>query len=110
MASIYKSERGEAAIQERYLQFLDRWPVANKQLRIATRGGEGVAIVGDGPEVLIRSETVATEDTTGAGDTFLGGFLAAWRGGDVKPAIEKGMAAARALLMSRTPRLNGERP
>jgi ribokinase len=74
------------------------------QLRIETRGGEGVAIIGDGSEMLIASEPVAAEDTTGAGDTFLGGFLAAWRGGDVKSAIAKGMAAARALLMSRVQR------
>ena len=48
MASIYKSERGETAIQERYLQFLDRWPVANKRLRIATRQGE-THVVACGP-------------------------------------------------------------
>jgi sugar/nucleoside kinase (ribokinase family) len=71
-------------------------------VRIETRGGEGVAILGEGSETLVSVETFKADDTTGAGDTFLGGFLAAWAKGDVKRAVESGAAAAGALLLSRT--------
>ena len=101
-ADIVLSSRGENAFV-RAAYAAAGYP-RRAQLRIETRGGQGVAIIGDGPELLIPSEPIAAEDTTGAGDTFLGGFLAAWRGGDVKASIEKGMASARALLLSRLQR------
>ncbi len=40
MASIYKSEEGARAVRERYLQFLQYWPVPSQQLRVSTRQGE----------------------------------------------------------------------
>jgi pimeloyl-ACP methyl ester carboxylesterase len=49
MASIYKSEAGERAIKDRYLQFLKHWPVANEQLRIPTREGE-TFVIASGPK------------------------------------------------------------
>ncbi len=101
-ADIVVSSRGESAFVRAAYAAAGR--VDRAQLRIETRGGEGVATVGDGAEVFIPSEPVAAEDSTGAGDTFLGGFLAAWRAGGARPAIEKGMAAARALLASRARR------
>jgi pimeloyl-ACP methyl ester carboxylesterase len=44
MASIYKTQEGERAIKDRYIQFLKHWPVANEQLRIPTREGETFVI------------------------------------------------------------------
>src|SRR5689334_10009809 len=49
MSSIYKTEQGEQAIRERYLRFLNRWPVPNQQLRVSTRQGE-TFIIACGPE------------------------------------------------------------
>jgi pimeloyl-ACP methyl ester carboxylesterase len=44
MKSIYKSAEGERAIRERYIKFLQYWPVPNQQLRIPTREGETFVI------------------------------------------------------------------
>ena len=44
MANIFKSPAGQRAIQDRYLQFLKHWPVANEHLRIRTREGETFVI------------------------------------------------------------------
>lgn len=49
MSGIYKSADGARVIQERYLEFLNRWPVANQHLRVPTREGE-TFIVACGPE------------------------------------------------------------
>jgi pimeloyl-ACP methyl ester carboxylesterase len=49
MKSIYKSSEGERQVRERYTRILERWPVANKQLRISTREGETFVLV-SGPE------------------------------------------------------------
>jgi pimeloyl-ACP methyl ester carboxylesterase len=49
MRSIYKSPEGERLVRERYLAFLERWPVAHQQFRIPTSQGE-TFIVASGPE------------------------------------------------------------
>ena len=49
MKSIYKSAQGECAVRERYIKFLQYWPVPNRQLRIPTREGE-TFVVECGPE------------------------------------------------------------
>jgi sugar/nucleoside kinase (ribokinase family) len=81
----------------------------SRPVRIETRGGEGVAILGEGSETLVSVETFKANDTTGAGDTFLGGFLAAWRAGEVRRAVESGVAAAGALLLRRAAKNMGEK-
>lgn len=99
-ADIVVSSRGEAGFVREAFACAGRSSLP--PLRIETRGGEGVAILDKGGERLIPAEPVDAEDTTGAGDTFLGAFLAAWRsGGDVERAVESGVAAARALLIGR---------
>ena len=40
MTNIYRSERGARLVQERYWEFLNRWPVPSWQLRVPTRQGE----------------------------------------------------------------------
>jgi len=49
MPNIYKSQKGERAIKDRYLQFLKYWPVANQHLWIPTREGE-TFVIASGPE------------------------------------------------------------
>lgn len=44
MSDIYKSEAGAQAIRERYLAFLERWPVPNQQVRIPTCESETFVI------------------------------------------------------------------
>lgn len=52
-------------------------------------------------------EPLAADDTTGAGDTFLGGFLAASILNSAPPSVaaKAGIAAARALLARRAARV-----
>jgi len=87
MSSIYKTEQGEQAIRERYLRFLNRWPVANQQLRVPTRQGgprgDGlfcricVRVVStacfflDGARVAVRCRGLTTIAGATAGHTLL---------------------------------------
>jgi ribokinase len=71
-------------------------------LRIETRGRDGVAIDRAGAVELIPADPIEASDTTGAGDTFLGGFIAAFlAGAEPRDAAKAGAAAARALLATR---------
>jgi ribokinase len=76
------------------------------QILIETRGREGVALSQGGREDVFRVEALAADDTTGAGDTFLGGFLAASILSCAPPAdaAKAGIEAARALLAARAAR------
>ena len=50
----------------------------------------------------VAVDPVETDDPTGAGDTFAGGFLGAWLAGAAPPiAVKAGAAAARAMLAAR---------
>jgi pimeloyl-ACP methyl ester carboxylesterase len=48
MHQIYKSSDGERQVEERYREFLKRWPVPSEQIRIPTRHGE-TFVVASGP-------------------------------------------------------------
>jgi len=76
------------------------------QILIETRGREGVALSEGGREDFFPVEPLAADDTTGAGDTFLGGFLAASILESAAPAqaVKAGIEAARALLAGRVAR------
>jgi ribokinase len=70
-ADIIVHSRGEAA-------FVAAAGAMRRQaVRIETRGPEGVALFHDGRESPVAVEPIATDDATGAGDAWLGGFLAA---------------------------------
>ena len=70
MASLYKSETGERAIKDRYLQFLKHWPVESQHLRISTREGE-TFVIASGPETappLVLLHGTAFNSTMWMGD------------------------------------------
>lgn len=72
---------------------------------IETRGREGVAIHAPGIDDLIEVDAVSAGDTTGAGDTFAGGYIAAEMDGVTNPvlACEQAVIAARQFLQTRLP-------
>jgi sugar/nucleoside kinase (ribokinase family) len=62
-------------------------------------GADGAVLaVGDAPPVRIPAWPAAVRDTTGAGDAFCAGFLAAWLGG--APLAAAGAAAAKAAALA----------
>ena len=74
-ADIVAFSRGEA-------EFVSKARVSagarkRSQILIETRGREGVVLSEGGREDVFPVEPLAADDPTGAGDTFLGGFLAA---------------------------------
>ncbi|MEI9932385.1 MAG: alpha/beta hydrolase [Rhizomicrobium sp.] len=56
MTTIYKSKAGARAVRERYLQFLDRWPVPGERIAVPTREGETFVLAcgpKDAPALLL---------------------------------------------------------
>jgi ribokinase len=99
-ADVVVCSRGEAEFAAE--AFAAAGASSSRQLRIETRGREGVAYAQNGVTRIVPAEPIDADDSTGAGDTFVGGFLASWmKTGDPELAIEAGVAAARALLLSR---------
>src|SRR5262245_55382954 len=45
VAAIYKSEAGRQAVERQYANALQRWPVAQRQLRVPTRQGETFVVL-----------------------------------------------------------------
>ena len=70
---------------------------------IETRGADGARVEWDGQSADIVGEPVSAPDPTGAGDTFVGGVIAALirDSADPRDAVAAGIAAARQLLLSR---------
>jgi ribokinase len=99
-ADIIAMSRAEADFVEAALA---AGPPRKRQTRLETRGVDGVALTGEGRDWLYPVKPVAAEDVTGAGDTFLGGFLAAMIRGDGRPdaALAAGADAARDMLLAR---------
>jgi ribokinase len=90
--------RGEAE----FVDLVIGQAVARRCVRIETRGAREVAINQNGRVHVVPVEAVETDDPTGAGDTFAGGFLAAWLNrADPHAAAKAGAAAARAMLVGR---------
>jgi len=72
---------------------------------VQTRGAAGVAVTEGGHSVELPAPPVATHDTTGAGDSLAGGFIAAeMAGAGPVAAARAGLQAAAALLAGRNPR------
>jgi ribokinase len=76
---------------------------AQKQLLIETRGRSGALVKGGGSEHFVAAAPVATDDPTGAGDSFAGGVLAALVNDEANliAIVEAGHRAARRLLEAR---------
>ena len=63
MKTVFKSEKGEQAVRERYLSILKYWPVPNEQLRVPTCEGETFVVVsGDhnAPALILLHGSAAT--------------------------------------------------
>jgi ribokinase len=99
-ADIVVFSQGEAGFAAKAHATADK--PARRRIDIETRGRNGVAFMRDGAASVFPVAPVEAEDSTGAGDTFIGGFLAAWiRTADPEEAVKAGVGAARALLISR---------
>ncbi|MCR9135862.1 MAG: PfkB family carbohydrate kinase [Alphaproteobacteria bacterium] len=72
---------------------------------VETRGRDGVAVHAPGTDMTVPVEAVAATDTTGAGDTFAGAYIAAEMDGvgDPVAACEQAVEAARIFLQNRLP-------
>lgn len=99
-ADVIIFSRGEAEFVD---LALGEAAAARPRVLLETRGASEVAIKQNGGVQVVPVEAVETDDPTGAGDTFAGGFLAAWlRRADPYVATKAGAAAARAMLAGRT--------
>ena len=95
-ADIVAASRGEAAFVAAAVAAAG--PSRRPRLILETRGAEGVAVTRDGRVDVFPVDPVEAEDATGAGDTFLGGFLALVERRRPEDAVAAGDRAARALL------------
>lgn len=75
----------------------------NETVIIETRGTRGVAVTAGGTTTTCPVEPVTVHDTTGAGDTLAGGFIAAMMLGetDSNKAAKQGVSAVRGMLEQR---------
>ncbi|HZZ62030.1 MAG TPA: carbohydrate kinase family protein [Roseiarcus sp.] len=98
-ADVVIFSRGEADFAAEALAATD---MPASRISIETRGRDGLALMRNGTARVFPVDPLEAEDSTGAGDTFVGGFLAAWiKTSDPEKAVRAGQGAARALLMSR---------
>lgn len=102
-ADIIVHSRAEAA-------FVAAAGARQETVRIETRGVEGVAIYARAAEATVSVEPLDVEDSTGAGDTWVGGFLAAHllRGASLADAALAGNASVRAMLAARQAEAKGQ--
>lgn len=73
---------------------------------VETRGTDGIHIETGAQRTTLPVDPVAVHDTTGAGDSFAGGFIAAEMAGNGDPvaAARTGAETARAMLLTRSKR------
>ncbi len=77
---------------------------ANSAIIVETRGSEGVRVVQGGNSKTLDVSPIAVSDTTGAGDTFAGGYIAAEMSGATNPleAAKAGIASVQTMLEQRS--------
>lgn len=78
-------------------------PVRAGCILVETRGADGALVSVAGSSRMIAAEMLAVADPTGAGDTFVGGMLAALTADpdDAAAAVRAGQRAARDMLSAR---------
>lgn len=83
--------------------------VRREAVRIETRGAQGVAILTGDEATTVSVEPLEVEDSTGAGDTWVGGFLSAHlvRGASLGEAALAGNESVRAMLAARETEAKG---
>jgi ribokinase len=81
---------------------------AKRAVIVETRGTDEIHIEAGKQHATLQVEPVAVHDTTGAGDSFAGGFIAAEMDGvsDSCAAAKSGIDAARTMLQERSEREN----
>ena len=98
-ADIVIFSRAEVAFVDEAFGGVDN---AVRRLIVETRGHREVALKQDDEIEVFPVDPIETDDPTGAGDTFAGGFLAAWLTcADPAASVQAGIAAARAMLAER---------
>jgi ribokinase len=104
-ADIVAFSRGEAEFVAKARGLAGVSP--RSQLLIETRGRAGVAIVSNSREEIFPADPLEADDATGAGDSFLGGFLAAsiMNGAPPSDAVKAGIKAAHSLVAVRAGRM-----
>ena len=91
--------QGEAAFVEEAFGGVN---AVRRPIVVETRGRKEVALKYEGEIDVVPIDPVETDDPTGAGDTFAGGFLAArLTGTDLGAALRSGVEAARNMLAQR---------
>jgi ribokinase len=99
-ADIVVSNQGEAGFAAE--AYAKAGKPVRRRIEIVTHGRKGVVFVRDGRVNVVSIAPVEVEDSTGAGDTFIGGFLAAWmKTADPDEAVRAGVRTVVALLVSR---------
>ena len=80
--------------------------VSDTAIIVETRGTDGVRVSGQGLDELVPVAAVEAQDTTGAGDTLAGTFIAAEMSGETDPAAAAaaGIESVAALLRHRLSR------
>ena len=101
-ADLIVLSRGERSFLEHALA--QAGPGRPNRIIVETRGPEGAQITVAGNITSVRTEKVAVNDPTGAGDTFLGGLIVSLihKPDDPVAAIHAGETAARAMLTERS--------
>ncbi len=80
-------------------------PATRDKIIVQTRGEEGIIVQTAEQRETVPVERLEIVDTTGAGDTLAGGYIAAEMSMNVDPvtAVRHGMQSARSLLTARLP-------
>ena len=102
-------ERLSAEADVIFLSSSERGLVGNTRdtaVIVETLGSEGVRVAAADSAGQLPVERIAVRDTTGAGDTFAGGFIAAEMAGTASPldAARAGIASVSAMLTKRSAR------
>ena len=100
-ADVISASRTEAAF---VAEAIAGAPPRPERIRVETRGSDGASVAWRGNSVDVPAVALMASDPTGAGDSFVGGLIAALARDPGQPpaAVRAGIAAAERLLRSRS--------